>query len=144
MNSRDFSLGLVLTITHDKMIAMEGMGGVRDILSHLTGCEIHPFQTNLILYDCKKELLNQYPTLNDPRIKEKLAEMSATIQKNRSNGKSEEYAKAIVVKVIKDISSTIGIPMVLEINPIEGFEERDVLEDAISIFGANNVIPVLI
>ncbi|MBM0239369.1 hypothetical protein JNW88_23520 [Micromonospora sp. ATA32] len=58
-----FHLGDILTVTTDKFVAPDGIGGVYRILNHMTGDNLFTHQLPRAATECKPELLRQHPDL---------------------------------------------------------------------------------
>lgn len=63
IESREFHLGDVLSITTYVLVSPRGMCGVMDILQFMTGEQLWDFQCPAAAEKCKPEILRQYPQL---------------------------------------------------------------------------------
>lgn len=63
--SAAFALGDVLSITTDRLVSRDHIGGVYRILGYMTGDELYTHQLPRAAAECKPALLVQHPQLKD-------------------------------------------------------------------------------
>lgn len=61
--SRDFHLGDILSVTHDRLLSPRLIAGVYDILNFMTGDNLYTHQLPRACRECKPHLLQQHPQL---------------------------------------------------------------------------------
>lgn len=69
--TKDFHLGDILSITHDRLVSPNGIGGVYDILNFMTGDNLFTHQLPRAGKAAKPVLLEQHPQLaeiNDSNV----------------------------------------------------------------------------
>ena len=66
--SQSFALGDVLSITTDRLVSRDHMGGVYRILGYMTGDELFTHQLPRAAAECKPALLAQHPQLKDIEV----------------------------------------------------------------------------
>lgn len=64
LETKDFALGDVLSITHDRLVSRRHMEGVYDILNWMTNDNLFTHQLPRASRECKPWLLRQHPQLN--------------------------------------------------------------------------------
>lgn len=67
---RTFHLGDILTVTTDKFLAVNGVGGVYDLLGFMTGESIATHQWPRVSDECAPRLLEQHPQLAEVVVPE--------------------------------------------------------------------------
>ncbi len=65
LETKDFGLGDVLSITHDRLVSRRHMEGVYDILNWMTNDNLFTHQLPRAGRECKPWLLRQHPQLKD-------------------------------------------------------------------------------
>lgn len=65
-----FRLGDVLSITTDRLLSRDHMGGVYRILNHMTGDDLMTHQLPRAGRECRRPLLQQHPCLADIEVPE--------------------------------------------------------------------------
>ncbi|MGI9485424.1 MAG: hypothetical protein ACR2RF_05990 [Geminicoccaceae bacterium] len=65
METRDFRIGDVLSVTSAHLVSPRGMEGVYDILNFMTGDQLFTHQLPRAARECRPFLLEQYPALAD-------------------------------------------------------------------------------
>lgn len=70
METRDFHIGDILTITTDRLLSPRGVGGVYDILGFMTGDEVYTHQIPRFMDECKPYLMKQHPQLEEIEVPE--------------------------------------------------------------------------
>lgn len=63
MNTKDFHISDVLSVTTGCMLSARGMGGFYDILNFVTGDDLFPHQISRALDECTPWLIKQFPQL---------------------------------------------------------------------------------
>lgn len=64
MSTKHFHVGDVLSVTTDKLLSPNGMGGVYDILEYLTNAAVFRHQVPRILQEAGPHLRAQFPALS--------------------------------------------------------------------------------
>jgi hypothetical protein len=65
MEARDFDLGDILSVTHDRLVSPRHIEGVYDILNFMTGDNLYTHQLPRAGRECKPVLLLQHPVLKE-------------------------------------------------------------------------------
>lgn len=64
MTTRNFPLGTILSITDGRLISRDHIGGVYDILNHMTGDDLYTHALPRAMRECQPHLLAQHPQLD--------------------------------------------------------------------------------
>lgn len=99
MDVREFHLGDILTITHDRLLAPDGMEGIYDILEFLTGESLYTHQLPRVADECRPWLLEQFPELDDVEIPEFENDAHAKLWRSRQ---IQQYGKTFLVAEMPD------------------------------------------
>lgn len=66
--AQSFPLGDVLSITTERLVSRDHMGGVYKILGYMTGDELFTHQLPRAAEECRPALLAQHPRLNEVEV----------------------------------------------------------------------------
>lgn len=86
METRNFHLGDILTVTTGCLVSPRKIEGVYDILNFMTQDDIYTHQIPRAMKECKPNLLKQHPQLSD-------VDASKVTPKNWQQWLSEQVAK---------------------------------------------------
>lgn len=64
-SAAQFHIGIVLSITGDRLVAREGFVGVQSALSYMAGEDIYTHQVRRVMDEAKPVILEKYPLLAD-------------------------------------------------------------------------------
>lgn len=92
MTTKTFPLGTVLSITTGHMLAPNGIGGVYEILNHMTGDSIYTHQIPRVLRECAPYLLKQFPALAEIDVSAVTPENWAAFMDDLSQRYPAEFA----------------------------------------------------
>lgn len=121
--TREFPLSDILSVTTGRLLSHDGMDGVYRILQYLTGTPIYTHQIPRAVDHCHLPLLRQHPQLLDvvPVTNAQIDAIDTWLtEQERVYGET------------------------LPVTPVEGWEHRNPIEEAVEMFGADRVIPVVI
>jgi len=107
MNTKQFHLGDVLSITTDRLVSPTGIDGVYEILDFMSGDCNFTHQLPRVADECKPYLLNQFPQLRD-------VDVSTVNNGNWTewlNAQVEKYGKMFDVEAISMDDHTIRDPL---------------------------------
>jgi hypothetical protein len=98
MNSKDFHIGDILSITTGRLVSLRHMDGVYDILNWMTGDNLSTIQLGRASDECKPWLLRQHPQLAAIVVPE------LTLQNWRAwlNEMVAKYGEALAVEQIPE------------------------------------------
>lgn len=65
---KEFDLGTVLSITHDRLLAPKGIDGVYEILNYMTNSELWTHQLPNAARKCAPVIFGQHPWLRDVSV----------------------------------------------------------------------------
>jgi hypothetical protein len=77
---KEFDLGDILSITHDRLVSPRHMEGIHDILDYTTGENLFNHAMPRVSAICKPVLLAQHPQLNTPEVQAAVDELGAKIK----------------------------------------------------------------
>lgn len=126
--TKTFHLGDILTITLDRLVSHDHIGGVYNILGWMTGDSLFTHQLPRAAEACKPYLIQTFPKLAEITFPEDI-EMSEEAIFRWLDRKAEQYGEWHEVPKLPEGSS---------------YEQIDPLIEAAHIFGADRVIPVVI
>jgi hypothetical protein len=102
METKEFHLGDILSITTERLVSSSHMGGVYDILNFMTGDNLFTHQLPRAGRECKPYLLEQLPQLGGVEMKRSVAtldrRLKATSDKEERRRIVESWLAEQVVK----------------------------------------------
>lgn len=101
METREFHLGDVLSITTGRLVSLRGMEGIYDILNFMTGDNLFTHQLPRAMEECQPFLDGQYPEIAEKKMERDLVLLDAMLAKARAEGESKTKDKAAVAKWVK-------------------------------------------
>jgi hypothetical protein len=119
-----FHLGDVLSVTTERLVSPNGVGGVYRILNHLTGDDLFTHQLPRAVDACKPAVLAQHPQLADVEVP------------------GDFGGEAGVRSWLAEQVAVYGER--LEVTPVAGWEPRDPIAELVERVGADRVVPVLV
>ena len=129
MQTKEFHLGDVLSITTGRLVSPRRMDGIYDILNFMTDSNLFTHQLSRAINECKPHLLGQFPQLDCPELQFALGELIEMLE--TSSGK-EEPDKLILGWLSKLTSGKYGVrfPEMLTVKtiPNTAHKKRDPLE----------------
>lgn len=133
--AKEFHLGDVLTVTHERLVAPEGIGGVYKILNYITGDNLFTHQLPRAARLCKPEILRQHPFLADPAITaqvDRLGELCDEAEDTK--GIVEAWLAGMVLKYREHLS--------LEPMRPADYEAIDPMEELETMVGKDRIIKI--
>jgi hypothetical protein len=120
--ARAFPLGDILSVTTGRLLSRDGIDGVYQILNYLTGAPVFTHQIPRAVDHCQLPLLRQHPELLDvvPQTNAEIEQIEAWLTEQE-----QRFGET------------------LEVSPIDGWVHRDPIAEAVEMFGADRVIPVV-
>lgn len=108
MPSRQFHLGDILSISHDRLVSPRGMAGIYEILDFMTGDNLFTHQLPRASRECKSHILAQLPWLNSPEIEREVNELGDTIDSmtDRSRSETDEIVTRWLAEMVLSHSET--------------------------------------
>lgn len=146
MQTKQFHISDVLSITTGRLVSTRHMDGVYDILNFMTGDNLFTHQLPRASDECKPYLLEQFPQLDTPEMQFALGELSEMLK--TQSGKKEPD-KLILGWLSKLTSGKYGVKCeeMLEVKPIpkEAHTIKNPIEEAVEMMGGdrNKVIAVV-
>lgn len=122
MATRQFHIGDILSVTHDRLVSPRHVGGVYDILNHMTGENLFTHQLPRASRACKPSLLSQHPQLNAV---------------NASAVTAENW-KAWLDKQVAAFGEMLPVEPLLP----NAYDAVDPIKEAVAMVGKDRVIPV--
>lgn len=93
MTTKTFPLGTVLTVTTGLLLSPDGIGGVYQILNHMTRDNLYTHQLPRVSRECEPHLLKQFPVLASPEMQFAVAELKELL--GTPSGHSEPSAVCV-------------------------------------------------
>lgn len=136
MQSKQFHISDVLSITTGRLVSTRHMDGVYDILNFMTGDNLFTHQLPRASDECKPYLLAQFPQLDTPEMQFALGELIEML--NTQSGKNEPD-KLILGWLSKLTSGKYGVKCeeTLEVRaiPTNAHEVKDPIAEAAEMMG---------
>jgi hypothetical protein len=137
--TKQFHLGDILSVTHDRLVSLDHMGGVYKIMGHLFQQPVYTHQLVILHDEAKRELFRQLPWLNSPLITAAYDTLDGYIQKDGA----EVGVTLWLAGVCKIAQSLTGVLTPhFEISPIMDAEQRDPISDLEGLVGKDKIIVV--
>jgi len=146
MQTKQFHISDVLSITTGRLVSTRHMDGVYEIRNFMTGDNLFTHQLPRASDECKPYLLEQFPQLDTPEMQFALGELIEML--NTQSGK-KELDKLILGWLSKLTSGKYGVKCeeMLEVKPIpkEAHAIKNPIEEAVEMMGGdrNKVIAVV-
>lgn len=93
MTAKTFPLGTVLSVTTGLLLSPDGIGGVYEILNHMTGDNLYTHQLPRVSRECEPHLLRQFPVLSSPEMQFAAAELKEML--NTPSGEANPGALCV-------------------------------------------------
>jgi hypothetical protein len=128
METRQFHLGDILSISHERLVSPRHIGGVYDILNFMTGDNLFTHQLPRASRECKPWLLRQLPFLATPEITRAVDELGAALDLTGDKGDREKVVKKWLAGMVKKYGKTHPVQPIPpddhdRVNPITELEE---------------------
>ena len=123
MQTKEFHLGDVLSITTGRLVSPRHMDGIYDILNFLTGDNLFTHQLPRASDECKPYLLEQFPQLNE-------VDASGVNGKNHEQWLTEQVAKYGEKFTVKPL-------------PTGAHEAKNPIEEAVEMMGSPDKVIVV-
>jgi hypothetical protein len=136
--AKEFHLGDILSITHERLVSPRHMGGVYDILNYMTGDDLFTHQLPRACRVCRPILLKQHPRLATPEVDFEVAKLGEMLQ--TPSGKADP--KALVDGWL--FTMTLEYGEMLPVEPLRpaDYEHHDPIQEAEETVGKDKVIVV--
>jgi len=100
MQTKEFHLGDVLSITTGRLVSPRHMDGVYDILNFMTGDNLFTHQLPRASDECKPYLIEQFPQLATPEMDFAVAELGEMLKTKSGKAKVEKLVAGWLAKQI--------------------------------------------
>jgi hypothetical protein len=144
MDTKQFHISDVLSVTTGRLVSTRHIDGLYDILSFMTGESVFTHQLGRFGEECKPYLLKQFPQLDSPEI-QTFAVGELVLMMETDAGKNER-ASLILGWLSKITSGKYGVevPEMLDIAPIpkEAHMSKNPISELIDMVGPDRVIVV--
>jgi hypothetical protein len=135
---KEFDLGDILSITHDRLVSPRHMEGIYDILSYMTGDEIYTHAIPRVGRICKPVLLAQHPQLNTPEVQAAVDAMGEKIEKIDSRSDRKAFLEGWLTGMKIEFGDTLPVD---PLRPAD-YEHIDPVEELRSLIGPDRVIQI--
>ena len=119
---RDFHIGTILSITHDRLVSPEGIGGIYEILNFMTDDNLYTHVLPRAGHVCKPALLEQHPQL---------------AAADSSNVDTENWREWLADRV-EEFGETLPVQPL----PASAWEKDDPIEELMDMVGPEKIIVV--
>lgn len=113
METREFHIGDILSITTEILVSPRGMEGVRDILGFMTGTQITEKTFSLALVEtgstCKPILLDQHPQLGSESSMKQLAVLRRDLDRDISGMPKEDIIATWLEEIKLQFGQTLPV-----------------------------------
>lgn len=123
-DTREFDLADILSITTGRLLSHQHMGGVYEILNHLTGDDLMTHQLPRAADTCRPALIEQHPFLAD------LTPPDGDVPLDR------------LMAWLAEAEEQYGYR--LPVAPLAVWVHRNPIEELVEMVGADRVVPVVI
>lgn len=136
--ARDFHLGDILSITGERLVAPNGMDGVRAILEFMTGDSLFCHQLPRAKTECEPWLLRQHPFLGSPDVLAELAELELMLE----SPAGKQMPQALCLGWLSKLTAHYGETFPVEPIPADSHERINPIEELAAMVGPERVIVV--
>lgn len=126
MSESDLPLGDVLSVTHDRLVSRDHIGGVYRVCDFMTGVANFTHQLPRVSEQVAPAILAQHPWLS-----------TITVPDWDMDGLSKDEAKAVVYGWLDGVEAEHGATV--RLMPLTDYDAPDAIEEACDIVGAENV-----
>jgi hypothetical protein len=140
MKTRQFHLGDILSVSHDRLVSLSLMDGLCKILNFMTGDELFTHQLPRASRECRPHLKRQLPFLDSPEIDFAEAELGELLNTPSGKRDPENVVKGWLVKMV----AKYGEMHPVEPIPTADHERRNPLTELAEMVGPERVIAVVV
>lgn len=140
MQTRQFNLGDVLSITTGRLLSDRHMEGIYDILNFMTGDSLFTHQLPRARSECIPYLLKQHPDLGSSEI-----EKALTVLDRNLDGIEDNDARGLVIdNWLENQQKKYGKMLDVMKIPSNAHETKDPIEEAVEMKGGSDEVLVAI
>jgi hypothetical protein len=127
--SKQFHLGDVLSVTHDRLVSPRHIDGVYDILNYMTGDDLYTHALPRAADTCRPELLRQHPKLASAEVNFQVAKLGEMLKSESGKANPEELVAGWLFQMTLDYGETLSVeplrPADYEyIDPVQELEDK--------------------
>lgn len=113
MQTRQFHLGDVLSITTGRLVSNRHIDGVYDILNFMTGDNLFTYQLPGAGDECKPHLLDQHPGLNTPEMDEALTALDRNLDGVEDKEDCEQIVRDWLASQVEKYGEMLDVKPIL-------------------------------
>ena len=139
MQTKQFHLGDVLSITTGRLVSQRHIDGVYDILNFMTGDNLFTHQLPRASDECKPYLVEQFPQLATAELDSAIAELSDALKSKNGKAKAKKVVADWLVKQVAKYGETFAVKPV----PTDAHEVKNPIAEAAEMMGGPEKVIVV-
>ncbi len=110
MQTKDFHLGDILSVTTDRLVSPRHIGGVYDILGWMTGESLFTHQLPRVSDEAKPVILKMHPHLGGPEMDAAVADLSSRLSPERLAVEPKVIVAAWLAELVAKHGEMLPVP----------------------------------
>ena len=140
MQTKQFHLGDVLSITTGRLVSSRNIYGVYDILNFMTGDNLCTHQLPRAIRECEPHLLKKHPELGTAEMDEALA----VLDRNLDGVEDKDARERVVRDWLESQVERYGEMLDVAPIPSEAHEVKNPIDEAVEMMGGPEKVVVAI
>jgi len=139
MQTKEFHLGDVLSITTGRLVSPRHIDGVYDILNFMTGDDLFTRQLPRASEECKPYLIKQFPKLATPEMDLAITELDEMLRTKNENTE----AKKIVIDWLAKQAAKYGETFIVEPLSMGAHQYKNPIAELMEMTGGKKKIVII-
>ena len=139
MQTKQFHLGDVLSITTDRLVSPRHIDGVYDILNFMTGDNLFTHQLPRASDECKPYLVAQFPQLAADKMDSALAELGDALKSKTGKAEAEKIVADWLAKQVAKYGEMFAVKPI----PTDAHEVKNPIAEAAEMMGGPEKVIVV-
>ena len=139
MQTKQFHLGDVLSITTGRLVSPRHIDGVYDILNFMTGDNLFTHQLPRASDECKPYLVEQFPQLTGAEMDSAIAELGDSLKTKTDKAGTEKIVADWLAKQVAKYGEMFAVKPI----PTDAHEVKDPIAEAVEMMGGPEKVIVV-
>ena len=139
MQTKEFHLGDVLSITTGRLVSPRHIDGVYDILNFMTGDNLFTHQLPRASDECKPYLVEQFPQLARAEMDSALVELDDALKSKTGKADAEKIVAGWLAKQVAKYGEMFAVKPI----PTNAHEVKNPIAEAVEMMGGPEKVIVV-
>ena len=139
MQTKQFHLGDVLSITTGRLVSPRHIDGVYDILNFMTGDNLFTHQLPRASDECKPYLVEQFPQLATTEMDSAIADLSDALKSKSGKAQVEKVVADWLAKQVSKYGEMFAVKPI----PANAHEVKNPIAEAVEMIGGPEKVIVV-